>query len=773
MKKDNLKSIPQKLWSHGGFRRDVRRLLKVPEARIAGAALAAAAVVIAVLTYGRINFFETVLVVLAGIVCGYIATRPLKGAAFGLVFGCLVFIVGLLGPIPSLAWALPVTLWILALGSLVMYGLRFRTVARVVFFTDLLKSHAGDSRDITEIYEKRPSSGVGRSPLPLVWNARKAALKPEAQAGIVAAGKQVFGVPVKLTSLRANLTLIEEGEEQKKEEKDPFIERMEEVLTSTIGPGVKVVEADYDKAEGDGEEELVSMTFSWPSSLVPRMAGEGRRRLVIQALSSALEESVRVTWRTKFNKGIVVPVPKLPTEKVPHPPRTESTPATFLRFGVGEGRSVVGWDIETDNPHCLVVGVTGGGKTSFLRTLITELPANTKISLGDLKRYESFGFEELPTIKTVARTVEQVTAMIDAAHEEMMTRLEIAETRPSARYEMPYEVIIIDELALTFELLDDYWKTEGKKAAKDRGETPSNEHPAKAKIKNLLAVGRGAQFRVMLLTQQGDAALLPTVARGNCGTRIALGNIGPESSGMVFDDRKIATAGLENITGRAWIRQGQGRPVEQMQVYWTPPFDPEDPECGPEGVEILRGLNVDVGDLSPTESAAGADEQAIPLAAKLPQGEGVDEPEAGHADDDITGVHKTTRSVDPFPIFGNVGAEGDNPPSSNALPQETQRDSEVTTEQRPSATEQASSYPDSSSPDRDTTPTSPLDVDEGTAILVEHPDTQESIDAVVETVSIDPDDPSLIALEWATYDGDAGVYVVDENDTVLVINSEA
>lgn len=64
-------------------------------------------------------------------------------------------------------------------------------------------------------------------------------------------------------------------------------------------------------------------------------------------------------------------------------------------------------------------------------------------------------------------------------------------------------------------------------------------------------------------------------------------------------------------------------------------------------------------------------------------------------------------------------------------------------------------------------------MDEGTAIIVEHPDTQEPIDAVVDTVSIDPDDPSLIALEWTAHDGDAGVYVVDENDTVLVIDSEA
>lgn len=773
MKKDNRKSIPHELWKHRGFRRDVRRLLKVPEVRIAGAALAAAAVVIAVLTYSRINFFETVIVILAGIVCGYIATRPLKGAALGIVFGFLVFIVGLLGPIPHLAWALPVTLWVLALGSLVMYGLRFKAVARVVFFTDLLKSQTGDSRDITEIYEKRPVGGVGRSPLPLVWNAPKAALKPETQAGISAAGKQVFGVPVKLTSLRSNLTLIEETEEQQKAKKDPFIERMEEILTSTVGQGVRILEADYDKSDDDGEIELVSMTFAWPPALSPRISQNGRQVMVVRALSSALGQSVRVTWKTSQDKGVVRPVGKLPTGKINHPPRDENIPATFIRFGVGEDDKSVGWNMDTDEPHCLVVGVTGKGKTSFLRTLLTEVPADAKVVISDLRQFESFGFEQLPQVETVARTITEIGDMIEAFHDEMMLRSEQARSNPSSRFSMPFKILLLDELANTFRMLDTYWKAEGKQLAKVRGETPTSEHPAKAKLTTILGLSRGVQMRVMILTQQGDASILPTEARGNCGTRIALGNIGPQSSGMVFDDQKIATSGLANVRGRAWIRQGQGQPVEQMQIYWTPPFDPEDPACGPEGVEILRSLNVDVGELTPTENAAEANSSAISLADELPQGEAADKPEDGHAGDDATGVHKTTKSVDRFPIFGNVGDEGDNPPSSNALPQETQRDSEVTTEQRPSATEQTASNPDSSSPERDTTPTSPLDVDEGTAILVEHPDTQESIDAVVETVSIDPDDPSLIALEWTTHDGDAGVYVVDEDDTVLVIDSEA
>lgn len=773
MKKDNRKSIPHELWKNRGFRRDTRRLLKVPEVRIAGAALAAAAVVIAVLTYGQINFFETVLVILAGIVCGYIATRPLKGAALGTVFGSLVFIVGLLGPIPHLTWALPVTLWVLALGTLVMYGLRFRAVARVVFFTDLLKRQTGDSRDITEIYEKRPVGGIGRSPLPLVWNAPKAASKPETQAGISAAGKQVFGVPLKLTSLRSNLTLIEETDEQKKEKKDPFIGRMEEILTSTVGQGVRVLEADYDKSDEDGEIELVSMTFTWPPALSPRISQNGRQVMVVRALSSALGQSVRVTWKTSQDKGVVLPVGKLPTGKINHPPRDENIPKTFLRFGIGEGAKRVGWDMDSDEPHCLVVGVTGKGKTSFLRTLLTEVPPETELLISDLKQFESFGFEQLPQVETVARTITEIGAMIEAFHDEMMLRIEQARSNPSLRFSMPFKILLLDELANTFRMLDTYWKAEGKQLAKERKETPPNEHPAKAKLTTILGLSRGVQMRVMILTQQGDASILPTEARGNCGTRIALGNIGPQSSGMVFDDQKIATSGLANVRGRAWIRQGQGQPVEQMQIYWTPPFDLEDPECGPEGVEILRGLGVGLDEMTEGENADEAIEQAKPLADELPLAEAADRSEDGHADDDATGVHKTTNSVDEVPIFGNVGAEGDNPPSYNELPQETQRDSEVTTEQRPSATEQASSHPDSTSPDRDTTPTSPLDVDEGTAIIVEHPDTQEPIDAVVDTVSIDPDDPSLIALEWTAHDGDAGVYVVDENDTVLVIDSEA
>ncbi len=767
--KDTLKTIPREVWKHRGFRTDVRHLLSVPEIQIAGGVFAAAAVVIAVVTFGRLNFLETVLVILAGALCVYTAIRPLKGAALCISISVLVFIVGVFGPIPHLVWALPVTLMFLALGTLVVYGMRFRTVARLVYFTDQLKAHTGDKRDVTDLYEKNPVRRLGRLPLPLVWNAPQAALHPETQAAIVADAKRVFGVPVKLTPLRADITLIEETEEKKAQQKDPFITRMESILTSTIGPGVKITESEYDEPEDGGDVELVTMTFTWPPSLSPRMSQQGRQIMVVRALSSALEQSVRVAWRTSHDTGVVTPVGKLPEGKVNHPPRDEDTPATFLRFGAGEGGKTVGWSIENDNPHCLVVGVTGGGKTSFLRTVITELPVNAKISLADLKRYESFGFEALPTIKTVARTVDQVAAMVDAAHAEMMRRLEIAETRPAARYEMPYEVIIIDELALTFQLLDDQWKTEGKKAAKDRGETPPNEHPAKAQIKNLVAVGRGAQMRVMLLTQQGDADVLPTVARGNCGTRLALGNIGPESSGMVFDDRKIATQGLANVDGRAWIRQGQGRPVEQMQVYWTPPFDPEDPKCGPEGVEILRGLGIDLDDPSPANVGSGA--TAIAVEAEAADEDAADEHDP--ADGGEPPAPNVTTPVDEVPIFGTVGTEGDNPPSPEGLPQESGSDNDVATEQRSAIIEQDATAAADTSPGRDTTPMNPLDVAEGATLVIEHPDTHDPLDVTVDTISIDPDDPSLIALEWTTHDGDAGVYVVDEDDTVLVIDSEA
>lgn len=64
----------------------------------------------------------------------------------------------------------------------------------------------------------------------------------------------------------------------------------------------------------------------------------------------------------------------LPT-RVDHPPLAlVDENLRHLPYATGAANLSLYWDVSTksNKPHCLIVGPTGGGKTSVIRTLLTE-----------------------------------------------------------------------------------------------------------------------------------------------------------------------------------------------------------------------------------------------------------------------------------------------------------------------------------------------------------------------------------------------------------------
>lgn len=715
MSVDSRKTIPKETWKHSSFKSEVRAITRVPEAVALAAILATGLVGWVALSYSALNFLEIVVVLFTAGAIIHAGVKPIRGSAIAVMLAVVVFLAGSAGAIPHVMWICALPLLVFALLSVVAYLRVFRVAAVVVYFADHLRAVTGDQRDIQDMFQKLPWVVYSRQPLPLTWSAPLGSLSPEAKGAVTGAAEDCFGVPVKLVSLRADSTSIRETRRVEEPPKDPFKEELNMLVESVLGKEAEIRSITTVEGDSDDWEEI---EFGWSPALSARVAEDGRRRKVEQAFASALDARIGITWKTGERRAVVRPIPPLP-DKVDHPPRDESTPTDSVRVGLGVGNQMLAWPIETGAPHMIVCGATDNGKTTFIRTVLADLPhEKCDLYFSDPKKYEAFGMDLLPSMKKVGRNADEIAALIQGLVDLMHARLDEAAVKPSAVHDMKYVVCVFDEIMEMSRILDEagHKKTLGQ-------------------LWSLVAVGRGVRFRIILVTQQGSADVIPTNARLNCGTNVILGNATPELSKMLFNNSRVATSGLGNVRGRAWIQTYRGGPVAPMQVFWTPPFDVE--SISADEAEILRGLGIDL-----------AQEPQLPSS-------------------------ETTASLDEEDETSTVGDEGHTSPSSKTHPP---AESDLITEQRTpleASDSQPPSDPPSNEAQGDTTPTLPLDVAEGDTILIDHPEASGQIEVEVSVVEIDADNPELIELEWTASDGVQGVCVVNEDDVVLVVSDQA
>lgn len=141
------------------------------------------------------------------------------------------------------------------------------------------------------------------------------------------------------------------------------------------------------------------------------------------------------------------------------------------------GKDSSGVDIVLDFaeiPHLLVTGMTGSGKSAFLRRIIDELssrlsPNDLMLLLIDTKRCEFFDYNELPhlltpvitetkkTLQALRWLSREVDRRLDVLEQERQHNIfeyhknvpfdDSGEDSPASPERMPYVVVVIDELS--------------------------------------------------------------------------------------------------------------------------------------------------------------------------------------------------------------------------------------------------------------------------------------------------------------------------------------
>lgn len=330
-------------------------------------------------------------------------------------------------------------------------------------------------------------------------------------------------------------------------------------------------------------ETIVSFPASWVSSPASRDGFEEHFNQTVTADNTWVYQ-----WDTSKGMVTCAPVGHIPTKAMYE--GSADRPWNEIPLGLGAAGEIV-WDV-TKEPHALVCGKTGGGKSVAQRNIIFHtIQHNDKwCFLGvDPKRVELKPYKKYTnTVLGIATTLEDEVEVIRYAKEEMMRRFQAMEDLGVNHFkDLPNPpraiMLMVDE---AYQLM----APEGIKT--DEGKENDNLHgEASMLIGEIARLGRAAGVHLTLAMQRPDAVVLKGELKNNLDVRVAAGRLDSTPSAMVLDSG-AATRVPGDIKGRGVVRIGGD--VEQYQGYFAEQnwidswlLKPENRHREPEVVEAL------------------------------------------------------------------------------------------------------------------------------------------------------------------------------------------
>lgn len=206
-----------------------------------------------------------------------------------------------------------------------------------------------------------------------------------------------------------------------------------------------------------------------------------------------------------------------------------------LLIGYGRKGNLVTADLSDGEPHLLIAGETGSGKSTSLRCIITNLILNSNATLHliDLKRGAEFNvFAKSSKVATFSRTKEDAEEVLEEINAEIDRRYDLffendvadikEYNRTHSRSKLDYQVLIIDEFA-----------------------DLQNEKGTISILETLAAKARACGIHMIISTQRPDAKVLNGRIKANVSSVLGLKTMNDTNSRIIIDHN-----GLETLRGK-------------------------------------------------------------------------------------------------------------------------------------------------------------------------------------------------------------------------------
>lgn len=216
-------------------------------------------------------------------------------------------------------------------------------------------------------------------------------------------------------------------------------------------------------------------------------------------------------------------------------------------IGIEYGGKIATVDLSTGEPHMIIAGESGSGKSTILRSIITSLILNgVTLHLVDLKYGAEFAiFRNSKYVKTFAKTKNETYELLCSLTAEVERRynlfydsdcVDIKEYNRKHKEKMGYELLIVDEFA-----------------------DLQNEKHSHELLEDLSSKARACGIHMILSTQRPDAKVINGRIKANCSCILGLKTLNDLNSRIIIDHN-----GLEELRGygHGLLKNGTEREVQ-------------------------------------------------------------------------------------------------------------------------------------------------------------------------------------------------------------------
>jgi hypothetical protein len=349
------------------------------------------------------------------------------------------------------------------------------------------------------------------------------------------------------------------------------------VAQSVLGPTAELVHTDWDP---DGAPVALEFTYATTS----RDTSPVFRQRVLAQIDAKLPGDWRDIWdmdhdRVRFE--VRAPFPRDIRFPLDRPLAYPELP-----YAVTEDNRIESWRLGSTNPHALVVGATGTGKTVYIRNLIVAASLlGMPVVICDPKRVEFLDFQDWPNVLLLTDPLDIASGITGGFHE-MTARYDTIVAGNARKGSFPKILFVLDEYFVFQTLMGAVWAQMRAADSTLKG----REHPCFGHWSQMTVLSRTADFHQVLGIQRPDAQFLTGIVRDSLRNRLSMGPLGREAATMMWDSTRIGTR-LPNVQGRATATTSRGPAEVQILRLLAPSDDGYDQDDARVWNEIVRRVH--------------------------------------------------------------------------------------------------------------------------------------------------------------------------------------
>jgi S-DNA-T family DNA segregation ATPase FtsK/SpoIIIE len=238
-----------------------------------------------------------------------------------------------------------------------------------------------------------------------------------------------------------------------------------------------------------------------------------------------------------------------------------------IPIAVDEEGNVIEWHLKV-NPHMLLMGPTGTGKTATIHNaLVGGARLGARVFIIDFKGGEFTAFRDYPNVVSVLTEPHEAIAMVATVYKEMQSRYNLYKRDRRALAGKEPFLIIFDEYTEFQESIRTFYSN-------TKGKGSPRECPTLTQFSSLLRLGRTCRLHCVAALQRADQKFLEGEAKDNFTQRLSLGKLSTQAAIMIHNDAHAGRTVPLGIRGRGTALNRAGWPTE-VQAFYVP--DPDDP----------------------------------------------------------------------------------------------------------------------------------------------------------------------------------------------------